>query len=256
MNSTIYKYPINYQYGRQSFSVNASNVRTGAAVISDNKYDDNSTEDRFIIETFGRNRMTDTMITHIFIKGIDIDDYSVSVPTGQGTGTGLASQTIPDAGTVNGIQHDLRAVGPLSAREVQIDISGTNHKLIEVMLLEEVTSISNKFTAINPSRVDRGAELVSNAEGNTLRVASEFRAKWSVNYQAYFDNDASPTADEVIRAFEGEPNEPYRGNLTIAMDFTRFPDRVFPCVVAGGISISYVGGIYTQQQLDWTMLES
>ena len=251
MNSTFYTFPVNYRYGRQSFSVNASNVRTGAPAISDNNPNTSSDEDRFIIECFGDNRTTNSRITHIRIVGEDMDNYSVSVPSGQGTGTGLSNQTIPSGNVVNGIQYDLRAVGPLSAREVQIDVTGTNHKIYEVMLIEEITSISNRFQAINPQRIDRDATIDRNILGHVLRTPGiQNKWKWTLDLQAYFDNDTTPSADDVMRAFEENPN------FTIAMDPTRWPDRVFAGTLSAGIDIAYVGRLYSQRQLDFSVIES
>ena len=251
MNSTFYTFPQNYRYGRQSFSLNSANVRSGAPEISDYDYDTGSSEKRFVIETYGATRTTQTTITHIFIKGTGITGYSVFVGTGAGTGTGLSSVTIPASGTVNGVQNDLRELGPLSATEVNVTIEGTNARLIEVMFLNELTTISNKYQAINPTKIFRDAISEPNILGNTIKEPGPSRRwRWTTSYQAYFPPDANPSADTVFNTFEENLN------FTTAVDFARFPDRVYPASIAGGIDISYVGRLYNQQQFDFIIIEA
>lgn len=248
--SQFFKFPINYVYGNQSFSIDSQGTRSGANGISDNDYRTSSDESRFIIQTHGETETDNTRITHVFLKGMGIDNYSVTVPSGKGTGTGFTNQTIPTSQSVNSIQHDLREVGPLSATEVQLNVNGTSSSVIEVMLLESLQTIEHAYTAVNPTKVDRGGSLRTNIRGNTFKVqGTEGRFKWSTDFSALFLPSANPSADDVIRVFEENPN------FTFAEDFSMWSDRVYPATIAGGVNISYLGRMFNQRQLEFSILE-
>ena len=248
--SEIFKYPINYTYGRASYSVDASLVRTAADVIDDNDYRTSSSLQRFILETHGATRTTNSRITHIYVKAEGLTNYSVSIPTGRGTGTGLTNHVIPASGVVNGVQHDLQSLGPLETTEVQIDLVGASTRLIEVMLLESVFTLENAYTAVNPVKEDRGGGIRRNSNGNTFKVQGlEGRYKWSTAFTALFLPNASPGSDDVLRVFEENTN------FTFAEDFTRWPDRVYPATINGGVAISYLGRTFSQRQLEFNVME-
>ena len=248
--SQFFKYPINYQYGRASYSVDASLVRTAADVIDDNDYRTSSSLQRFILETHGATRTTNSRITHIYVKAEGLTNYSVSIPTGRGTGTGLTNHVIPASGVVNGVQHNLQSLGPLETTEVQIDLVGTDTKLIEVMLLESVFALEDAYTAVNPQKSDRGGSVRRNIKGNTFKVAGlDGRYKWSTGYTALFLPNANPSSDDVIRVFEENTN------FTFAEDFERWPERVYPATISGGVNISYLGRRFNQRTLEFSILE-
>ena len=112
-------------YGRNAFSVDSMDVRTGAPEIQDNDYDTFSTEKRFIIETHGDTRSTNSTMNHIYVRGSGIDSYTATVPTGKGTGQALSAGSIAASDVVNGIQHDFRGLGPFNATEVEVTFTGT-----------------------------------------------------------------------------------------------------------------------------------
>ena len=253
MNSRFFTFPVNYKYGRQAFSVNSANVRTGAPEINDYDYTTSSRQKRLIIESFGKDRTTNSRITHIRIVGRRISTYRANVPSGKGSGTALAPQTIPTTDVVNGIQYALEEVGPFTATEVELNITGTNAEIIEVMLLEQVTNINNRYQAVNPTKVMRETTSDPNILGNTIKEpGTSNRWKESISYTAMFHDDANPSADDVRNFFE----DPMNLNFTVAVDYSIWPDRVYPASLVGGIDISYVGGLYEQQQFDFTILES
>ena len=250
--SRIYTYPINYRYGRNAFSVDSLGVRTGAPEVKDNNYETFSTETEFILETHGDTRSENTRIDHAFIKSENVTSVTIAVPSGKGSGTGITNSVIPTTGIVNGIQHTLISFGPLNATEVQIDISGVNTKVYELMAMRTLVSIPDLWQVINPSKGDRGGRIKRYITGNTRRTQGvEERMKWQVNYQGFFYTVPHVAlANLIIRTFDENPN------FTWVQDFTRFPDRVYPATLQGDINITYVGRNPNQRQISFTVLES
>ena len=156
--SHFFNFPINYQYDHNAFD-NSVTPRVIDNRPNDNKFSTFSTSTSLVFQTHGDTLTDNSRITHIFIKGKNLTDYTVAVPSGKGTGTGLTNQTIPADQVVNGIQHDLRAIGPLMASEVALTVTGTNTEIIEVMFLESVLDLQNYYTSIQSALVDRGAEV-------------------------------------------------------------------------------------------------
>ena len=112
----FFKTPIHYQGTRQIFSLDGT-TRTAAPEVNDNDYRTYSTELSYIIQTYGTTATTNTTINFIWIKGSGITNYTLSVPTGMGSGAGIAAQVIqptvttPERTVVNttidNIQHEL-----------------------------------------------------------------------------------------------------------------------------------------------------
>ena len=243
----LLKFPVNYRYGNETFSINASNVRTGAAVISDNDFTTSSTLKSFIFETHGDSATTRTTIDYIFIRCTGVDNYSISIPTGRGTGTGTSNRAIPSGQVINNIQYDLFEFGPLSATEVRLDLVGSTTRLYDVMLLENIFETQDNATNINISKVDRGSILRTNIKGNSIKVPGLSRSKWSADYTYYYDNTHNPSAEEVIRSFDENPN------FTWVQDFSRWPSRCYAATLSGGLDISYLGGFFNQIQLSFSI---
>ena len=250
MASQLFKFPINYQYGRQTFSVSSGNVRSGAPALSDGSFETSSTAKQFIFETYGSSRSARSRITHVFIRASGLTNFSISVPSGHGSGTALTNKVIPADQTINNVQFDLVPVGPLSATEVMLSVSGTTTQVYQVMLLEEILEFESNFTNVNPSQVDRGASIRTNIRGASIKAPGlSGRPKWSIGYSAIFLPGHSPTADQVREAFNSNPN------FVWSEDFDRLPANVYAATLSGGVSISYLGRLWTQQQLDFTILE-
>lgn len=249
--SILSTFPENYRYGHNAFSVDSMGTRTGAPEIQDNDYNTFSTEKRFIIETHGATRTTNTTMNHIYIRGSGIDSYTVTVPTGKGTGTDLSAGSIAASDVVNGIQHDFRGMGPMNAVELQIDLTGTTTRLYEVMVFEVMINTGNIWTVINPSVIDRGRILSRNIRGNTIVTeGTEGRMKRTTGYTGIFIGDTGNNlADRVLRFFDEN------ANFTWAEDIDTWPDRVYSAALVGGVDTAYVGRLFNQRQLSFQVLE-
>ena len=112
----FFDYPVNFRRDiHRNFTVSGA-VETPNNMIADNNYETTSDATSFAFKTHGilENILTD--ITHIFIKGKNIANYTISVPSGHGTGTSR-TRTIPTTvrtwegenieTTINGFQNDL-----------------------------------------------------------------------------------------------------------------------------------------------------
>lgn len=248
--SILGTFPVNYKYGRNAFSVDASDVRTAAPEIQDNDHSTFSTEKKFAIETHGDSRSENTLLNHIYIRGTGITNYTVTVPTGKGTGMALSGAVIPDSGTVNGVQHDFRGMGPMQATEVEITITGSSVRIYEIMLFEVVINTGNVWTVINPSVVDRGRIINRNIRGNTIVTPGvEGRQKRITGYTGIFHGNNDNLADRLLIFF----NE--NSNFVWAEDIDEWPDRVYAAYLSGGVDTAYLGRLFNQRQLSITVAE-
>ena len=249
--SQFFKFPINYTYGHEAYALDAMLNRTGAAPqINDNDYRTSSTLKKFIIETHGPLN-TNTTITHVFIKGQNITQYTISIPTGSGTGTGFSNRVIPADQTVRGFQHDLQPLTNVSASEIQVDIVGATSQVYEIMLLESIMTIGPIYQVVDPVRIDTTSQIRTNIKGNTFHISGVAdRYKWNTNYSAFFREGDSPSWEDFVMNLETIPN------MTFAEDFDEFPSRVYPATLASPLNIAYQGQVYTQARIDFTLTES
>ena len=250
-NSLFFKNPLNYIPGRV--------LRRGTSDIitemTDNKY--RTYSDAAAVEMDMRDTNGDaTRITHIFVKGRDLDDYAFR-PIG-GTGPGFTGRIPPTEvtnyegkqvrTTISGFQHDLYELpNPVTATSVEIDFNGTNRKIFAVMLLDLGWQLNanTRFTQIEFNKVDRTGGLTQNPTGRTRRddPFAGSRFKWDGRYTCIF-------RDEVLAEFHAwiEANL----NFAFAQEFSRYPARVFPATLPafrlpnGYLSLVKSNGEWTQ----------
>ena len=226
-NSLLFKNPLNYIPGR-IVRAGTSNIITE---MSDNNYRTYSREGRVEIDMrdSGGNP---TRITHVFVKGRDLDDYGFNPQGGSGTGfTGRSIPTeitnyegTPSRTTVSGFQHDLyKLPNPVTATSVEMDFNGTNRKVFAVMLLDLGWELAanSQFTQMEFNKVDRTGDLIKNPTGRTRRAPplAGTRFKWEGLYTAIFQS-------AILAAFHKWIEENL--NFAFAMEFSRYPARVFP----------------------------
>ena len=226
-NTLFFKNPQNYLPGR----VLRRGTSTLITEMTDNNY-----------RTFSREQDVDinmsdesgnpTRITHIFIKGKNLEDYALT-PIG-GSGTGFTGRILPTSvlnyegtasrTTVSGFQHDLYELpSAVTAASVRLRFTGANAQIHAAMLLNRGWHLNAnaQFTQIDFNKVDRTGSLIQNPTGRTRRAASfaGSRFKWEGQYTCIF-------RDETLAAFHAwiEANL----NFAFAQEFTRYPARVFP----------------------------
>ena len=252
LHSTFFfKNPLNYEPGRV--------VRAGSSDIittmTDNKYRTYSDEAAVVMDMRDTNGDA-TRITHIFVKGRDLDDYAFR-PIG-GSGAGFSGRTPPAEvpnyegrqvrTTISGFQHDLYELpNPVTATSVEMDFNGPNHKIFAVMLLDLGWRINanTRFTQMEFNKVDRTGSLIPNPTGRTRRAPpfADSRFKWEGVYNCQF-------RDKTLPAFHAwiEKNL----NFAFAMEFSRYPARVFPATFPafrlpnGYLSLVKSNGEWTQ----------
>ena len=225
-NSLFFKNPLNYEPGRV--------VRAGTsdvvAEMSDNNYRTHFSEQSIVID------MRDThgdpsRITHIFVKGRDLDyDFNPIGGTGQAfTGRVPPTEVTNYEGTdvrttISGFQHDLYELpNPVTATSVEMDFNGANRQIHALMLLDLRWQLAanSQFTQIEFNKVDRTGDLIENPTGRTRRAPpfAGARFKWEGLYTAIFQ-------DATLASFHAWIEE--NPNCAFAMEFTRYPARVFP----------------------------
>ena len=250
---TLFKFPINYTYGYDTY-VTAGTFRFLANNVSDNDYRtlqfSNEATQTFHVPTYGATETTNTQITHIYMRSENVDTLSVAVPSGMGTGTGITNQTLTNLGD-DVLQYTLMAVGPLNATQVDVTVGAAGTTVYEIMLLEQLINFDNLFTRINPTRIDRGARIRPNMNGSLLTAPGRAgRHKWQTDFSAVFHADNAAKGNEFITAINGI------SAFTFEQNFTEFPERVYPATMDGNsFNISYIGRLYNQQQIDFTILE-
>ena len=240
--SLFFDFPINMRTDvERNFTVSGA-TETVNRTIADNNYETFSDSTDYAFITHGILPADRMDITHVFLKGSGITSYELSVPSGHGTGT-TVTRTLPTTVnnlegrpvsiTVDGFQNDLFKIvdsggtdNPFSATKVEIDITGTDVKVYEVMLLnlEYELQVGRDYFQINPSKVSRKAGLHENTSGGITRYSASngSRDKWQIAYgvrfnQAYGYNNLLKFGEE-------------HDNFCFAQEYTRYPDRVFPAV--------------------------
>lgn len=271
--SNFYAVPIHYQGARGIYSV-LGGVRTIAPAVNDNDYRTFSSDNTFIVQTFGASATTNTRIDAVFIKARGIAQYSVTVPTGMGTGMGETDHVLPSTvmtaerqsipTTINDFQHellDLRrnaelglADRTLEAREVEFQFTGTNIRIYEIMCLRHLLTLdaNRSYTSVDHNQMHNILRK-RNIRGGAFSIQSlSSRAKWESRYTARF-NEFSPTTYEAFTGFV-QSNQ----NFVFAPEYTRYPDRVYPATWGSeNFGNSYVSRRYTSGiQVSYSIMEA
>ena len=198
--SLFFDFPINLRTDiERNFTV-ASGTETANRAIADNNYETFSDSTEYAFVTHGMLPADTTEITHIFIKGSGITSYELSVPTGHGTGT-TVTRTVPAnvtnlegnsvSITIDGKQNDLFKIvdsggadNPFNATKIELDITGTDVKVYEVMLLnlEYELRVGRDYFRIIPKKVYRRSGLHTNTSGGITRYSASNaqRSKWEI----------------------------------------------------------------------------
>lgn len=254
--STFYALPIHYQGPRGIYSVEGA-TRVITPEVNDNDYRTYSESSVFIAQTFGDSATENTRVDSIFIKCSGVNRYSVSVPTGMGTGTGFTDRTIPanvttfegisTPTTIGDFQNDLVDLtaldtdGTINAREIQVEFSGVNIRIYDMMFLRKLMSmdVSRSFRSVAHNHRDNSL-LKRNIRGASFRVSSlSSRPKWESSYTALF-NEFSPTSYHTFSAFVQDNR-----NFVFAPEYTRYPDRVYPATWGSdNFNNSYLTRVY------------
>lgn len=231
----------------RNFSVAAS-VETAIRTIADNNYETYSDATSYSFITHGILPTDHTRITHVFIKGTGITNYTISVPSGSGTGT-TVTRTLPSTVnnlegnpipiTVDGTQNDLFKLvttgdvdNPFNCTKVDLSLTGTSPRIYEIMLLDlqYELQVGRDYFQINPRKVDRKAGLHTSTTGSVTRysAANGHRNKWEIEYGVRF-----------LQAYSYRPLLKFQeenDNFVFAQEYTRYPDRVFPAVFGNFVS--------------------
>ena len=230
--------PIHYKQGRQAFAIR-TNFRVPAPEVQDNDYRTYSTETDFIIQTFGRTATAPTVVDYVFVKSSGVASYSLSAPSGSGTGVGFVNRSIPDYTSADGItvdtfyrdaegrviQHDFFPLGNdrLITTEVELNFTGTAVRIYEIMLLQGILVVTPErlFNGIEHTNVSNSIAK-TNIRGDNFNIRSlASRSKWSSRYTAFFTLDTEIPLETMIDVIERNKN------FVFAPEWNRFPTRVY-----------------------------
>ena len=238
-NALFFKECVNYLDNGGRVSVHGDPTQLVRAV-ADNDYNTSTTEKDLDINIAING--DPTRVDAIFVKGIGIEGHS-AVPTG-GSGSGYSNRVMPEtvknwegtavSTTVAGFQHDLYLLpAHFTATRVRMTFTGTDAKIVEVMLLEFGISIdaNGDFTQIDLDFVDREGVIHSDPGGGIVYdspIGNE-RDKWQVDYVVKIV--PGKTLLETPEEFLYWRSE--NRNHIHAQEPSRFPWRVFPAVFVG-----------------------
>ena len=123
------------------------------------------------------------------------------------------------AGTLN-ITFD----STLSCTEVQLSFSGTDPRVIEIMLLEELLYFPpfGSFKFINHTQEPNSIPWTSLSGQNRSRKSLASRTKWVSRYMAEFTDDSAVNYNDFLRL----RNE--NRFFVFEQEYERYPDRVYP----------------------------
>lgn len=198
----FFKLPIHYQDNRKIYSLSGT-TRTDAPQVNDNDYRTSSTENSYIVQTHGETVTSNTTVDWLFVKGSNIDSYSLSVPSGKGTGNGFASKSIPRTvntfeGTqtfteINDIQHDL------------VDLSSAGVVVSNANLSASTATATNNLSAITtaiPVRVALSNVVLTDTEtAGTVEIVGENPASTTVQQTLSFANSIRHTPQSTTQTY-------------------------------------------------------
>ena len=230
--------PIHYLRGRNAYAVR-TNASILAPEVQDNDYRTYSTETDFIIQTFGRTETTPTVVDYIFVKSSGVASYSLSAPSGSGTGVGFTNRSIPAYTSADGItvdtfyrdtegrviQHDFFPLGNdrLITTEVELNFTGTAVRIYEIMLMQGILVVTPErlFNAIEHTNVANSIAK-TNIKGDNFTIRSlASRSKWSSRYTAFFTLETEIPIETLIDVIERNKN------FVFVPEWNRFPTRVY-----------------------------
>lgn len=233
----LFDYPVNFHddIARNTARDNANVYRT-FSTFTDGDAESFRTETHYRLLTSPQYRAGEVnaqgRVSHIFVKGVGITSYSVSVPTGYGTGS-TVNRTMPTHVTTpqgqdvpilhDGKQHDLFAFAtPFSVRALDIVFTGSSVKLYSIMLLDLKLSLNAdaRFVQIVPTQTNRATEVFENWQGGHRRWSASSAWKWQVQLGARFRGTES--YETLMTLMQQMPM------FTFAQEYQRYPERVYP----------------------------
>ena len=226
------EYPVNYVGDKVTRRGTSTIVRE----ITDNDYATFSDHDDFDINIAIGGVATE--VDAIFLKGKNIDSWSVT-PSG-GSGTGFTNRAIQESvvnfegaavdTTVWDFQHDLAVLdSPFTASNVRLRVSGTDFEIYAIMVLKIGVSIdaNNGFTEIYDGMDDRTGEEHITVKGRGSRQPSigDQRFKFQVPLVAWFE-EQKQLYEEFLYWMERNVN------FTLVNEFNRNPMQGYPAAFA------------------------
>ena len=235
----FFKYPMNYL----DFDRNLDSNGDAVFEIADNDYNTFSQLDEYTINITDDGTATGvaTEFTHVFIKctgvtEVSINSESITIPSTVVNYAGRDVRIDPD-GYQNFLHQSYDYVGAKpTAKTIELAFTGSNIKIYEVMILDEVLYLdSNRsFTEISYRMADRSSILQKDLAERITKVPgiNQDRWKWDINYQQLFlPEQINPTdLDEDIynKVLNFIRNRTLSDNFVFCGKYSDYPQRIYP----------------------------
>ena len=233
----FFDYPVNFLSDTQrNFARDSGNVYRAFSTFTEGDGTQSRGETAYRFYTYplyregSLNRLS--RISHIFVIASGVTNYTVSVPTGFGTGSNV-TRTLPEHVTTpqgqqvpilhDGKQHDLFAVPtPFTVRALDIAFTGSGLRIYCVMLLDLKLSLNadSRFTQIVPKLVNRDTGVFEGHGGSRWRWQNRAAWKWEVALGARFRGTES--YDALVALIQKQTV------FTFAQEYQRYPERIYP----------------------------
>ena len=231
----FWKYPLNWhQDVARNFVVSGARLTATKKLERDRQSFITPGTVRCLVHPLFREDATTALetLTHIFTVSSGLTRYTLSVPTGFGSGAG-GTRTMPTTVTnqqgkrvpitKNGITYDLWELpSPMTVRAIQIAFTGTSPKLYELMALSSVLELDadSQFIQINPKQRERASGFHESIAGDAIHWRTASGLKWEIAYGARFLY--SESYDAVLDMIASHLQ------FTFAQDTLNYPDRLYP----------------------------
>ena len=235
----FFGYPHNFHDDTdRNFIRNADATHSPITTFTDGNSETSRGDTRYRLLTYPPRREGDvthlTRTSHIYLISSGVTSYTLSVPTGFGTGDAITRTlpehvTTPQGDTVPILhdekQHDLHTLStPLNVRALDFTFTGTSIKIYQILLLDLALALNadSQFVQIVPTQRNPLAGTYETTLGTRYPWHGYLgkRWKWEVAYGARFEGRETYAA---LTAFIQKSTQ-----FTFAQEYHRYPARVYP----------------------------
>ena len=238
----IFTFPRNYESGAMTYEANASFMQGDPAPqLSDGRDDTSNTNTHYLFD-FGERQIVNAVFCEVF--GFD----SVSL---QGGGITVTDHPINQASQARGTRHySFTPFFDMNTRQVRLNFGGSG-RVFRIALVRQLLNITNpEWTQIAHRTAGQDNQIRTNILGNSVVIESRAgRWKTQTDFVGFFRANANPSVEQILSTLENN------ANLFIYPLPDDQPTFFYPAGIIGTTSVNYVGRIFTQRELRFTIQE-